>query len=212
MKQLTSEAKIIIGVIIVTGLLLVGALFVFSKQESTSQNVPVISREELLPADTYTKGNASASAYLVEFGDFQCPSCKSFAPVIEQLLQQYGDKLVFGYRHYPLQQHEYAEKSAIAVEAAGKQGKYWEYYLKLFEYQDSLSDQKITDIAKEIGLDEETFKQDQGSKEIKDKINKDKAAGNVFGVNGTPTFFLNGKRLQLRSTQDIITSIEEAIQ
>ena len=210
MKHTSNETKIILGIIITSIVLIIGAIAVFSKQETASQ--VSFTREELLPSETQKKGNASASAYLVEFSDFQCPACKAFQPLISDIFSKYSDKLLFGYRHYPLPQHPFAEKAAYAAEAAGKQGKFWEYHDKLFaQNQDNFSDQMFSDIAKELGLNEEQFNQDKESSQIKEKVSNDHNAGNTFSVNATPTFYLNGEKLTLRSGQDLLTAIEDVI-
>lgn len=211
MKGMSNETKLILGVIAATVVLIGGALFFFSKQETAQTNTPTIPREELVTQGSYTKGNASASAYLVEFSDFQCPACKAFAPYVEQIIENNKENISLTYRNYPLPQHEFAEKAAFAAEAAGRQGKFWEFHDKLFQNQDKLSDQLLVDLAKELQLDETKFNQDRQSNEVKDKINKDKAAGNLFGVNATPTFYLNGKKLTLRSAQDLETQVKSAL-
>lgn len=201
MMNLTSETKIFIGIAIVTIAILVGGIFLFSQPEKT------LSRGELLPSGTMTTGNASASAYLVEFSDFQCPACKAFKPTVDEVLAKYQDKLAFGYRHFPLDQHEWAETAAIAAVAAGKQGKFWEMYDYLFTHQDEFSKDFLASAPAELALDPAKFKEAINSEEVKNMVLKDRAAGLGFGVNSTPTFFLNGKKLNASSPQDLVAKV-----
>lgn len=209
--KLTGETKLFLSIIVISVVLIVGALFLFSRQEQSSANQTIYPREEMIASHTQIKGNASASAYLVEFSDFQCPACQAFAPLVDSLITQYGDALTVAYRHYPLPQHAYAEKAAKAAQAAAKQGKFWEMHDELFANQTNLSDQTLSEIVKKLELDETTFNQDLESREIKDMIAEDIAAGNRFGVNSTPTFFLNGQKITMRSALDLTNAIESAI-
>lgn len=209
--KLTGETKIFLSIIVISIVLIVGALFLFSRQEQSIANPTTYTRDEMIAPHTQIKGNATGSAFLVEFSDFQCPACQAFAPLVESLETQYGDALSIAYRHYPLPQHAYAEKAARAAQAAANQGKFWEMHDELFANQETLSDQTLSEIVKKLELDETTFNQDLESKEIKDMIAEDIAAGNRFGVNSTPTFFLNGQKIKLQSAQDLTKAIESAI-
>ena len=148
------------------------------------------------------KGGATGSATLVEYSDFQCPACSAYYPVVKQLTKEFPQDLHFVYRYFPLSSiHKNARISAQAAEAAGKQNKFWEMHDLLFENQDewaNLADpkEKFKEYAKSIGLDTEKFQKDLESKEVKDKVEKDYQNGLSLGVNATPTFFLNGEKLQ----------------
>lgn len=150
----------------------------------------------------WIKGNRNASTTIIEYSDFQCPACGAYYPITKKLVEEFGDTVVFAYRHFPLSSiHKNAELAARAVEAAGKQGKFWDMHDMIFEHQKEWSDQKD---AKEffmkysavLGLQEDQFKRDIDSKEVRDKINADYQGGLQLKVNATPTFFLNGKKLQ----------------
>lgn len=210
LKTMSAETKIFLGIIAATVLLLGGAMFFFARQNE--QETVGYTREQLVSDYNYTYGNASASAYLVEFSDFQCPACAAYEPIVEQIREQYKDKLQFVYRHYPLPQHPFAEKAALAAEAAGKQGKFWEMHDQLFVKQDALSDETINEIAKSLGLNEEAFKKDLEDSDLKQRVANDKSAGNGLGVNSTPSFFLNGKKLRLLTPQTLAQEVEKAVQ
>lgn len=203
--KLTGETKLFIGIIISTLIIIGVALTLFSKPEST------FTKDELLPATTEVKGNPNAKVYLVEFSDFQCPACKSFKPTVDSIFIKYKDKLVFGYRHFPLSQHLFAQKAAQTAEAAGEQGKFWEMYDYLFTNQSNFSDQFFSEAATNVGLDKSKFDKDIDSEAIKNKITKDISVGQKLGVDSTPTFFLNGKKLTLFSFDDLLKAVDEAV-
>lgn len=206
--RLTSETKLFLGIIIATIVIIGGAMVVFSRQD----NAPAIARNELILPDTHTKGDASASAYLVEFSDLQCPACKAFQPTVAQIINDYGSKVTFGYRHFPLTQHPYSSQAAIAAEAAGRQGKFWEMHDAIFNSdQEKLSDAVVTDMAKTLGLNLDQFAADVKDSKLKDLVDRDVAAGTKFGINATPTFFLNGKRLEIATFADLSQAVKEAI-
>jgi protein-disulfide isomerase len=164
------------------------------------------------------KGNKEAKVTLIEYGDFQCPSCAAYYPLVGSLLQDFPDDLRFIYRHFPLTQiHKNAMPAAIAAEAAGKQDKFWEMYDLLFQKQEEwaeLSDakDKFLEYARQLELNEEQFLSDFDSKEIEDKILAEVASGNNLGVNATPTFFLSGVKVAPRSYNEFKSLIEKTLE
>jgi len=149
-------------------------------------------------------GSADAKVLMIEFGDYQCPSCRMFWKDVEpRLKKDYIDtgkvKLVF--RDFPLMQiHPEALLAAMAVDCAGEQGKYWQYHDKVFREQynrgDDIIRMKAADLkkwAKEIGIDQPKFDECLDSEKFKGEVMKDKADGDAAGVQGTPTFFINGR-------------------
>ena len=205
--KLTGETKLFIGIIVVTIILIGGAMFVFGRQASA----PAFSKSDMIPTGTYTRGSASASAYLVEFSDLQCPACKAFEPTVDAIVQQYGGKLLYAYRYFPLTQHPYGMQAAVAAEAANRQGKFWEFHDQLFTDQDSLSDDTVQKDAQKVGLNMEQFNKDLKDSSVQDKVNKDQADGNKFGVNATPSFYLNGTLLQLNAPSDLTQAVADAV-
>lgn len=203
--KLTPESKILIGIAVVT-LVIVGIASLVLTQPT--QSLP---KADIIGASGHTKGNTNAKAYLVEFSDFQCPACKAAKPIVDNITTQYKDKLEYVYRFFPLDQHPFGMKSALAAEAAGKQGKFWEMYDELFANQDTLSDATIGDIAKKLNLDMEKFNKDITDDAVKNTVTKDRDYGNAIGVNATPTFFLNGKQVNLTSFNDLQTAVSDAI-
>lgn len=147
-------------------------------------------------------GENKAGVTLVEFGDFQCPACRQYFPIVEQVVEKYKADIQFQFRHYPLVQiHKHAFEGSRAAEAAGKQDKFWEMYRLLYQNQDGwsvLSDPLPTFVgyAKSLGLNTEKFQTDYASSEINDIINADYQEGIKIGANSTPTFVLNGKKIE----------------
>lgn len=197
---MTQEAKIILTIGIVTSLLVLGAIFFLGKNvQSPKQinNEVVADKSILIPGDSYQTASSSAKVNIVEFADFQCPACKIFYPVIKQALKDYPNDLNLFYRHYPLMQHKFGEFSAQAAEAAGKQGKFWQMYDKLYENQDTWSLEQnpqglFEGYAVELSLNMDQFKKDLSDSALKQKILRDISDGNKLKVNSTPTIFING--------------------
>lgn len=205
--KFTGETKLFLGIIGVTVALVIGAVFLFS-----SKSTPVaLARQDVLGAQTQIKGDTNAKVFLVEFSDFQCPACKAAKPAVDAVVAQYKDKIVFGYRHFPLDQHQFAMKAAQAAEAAGQQGKFWEMYDLLFANQEKFSDTIFTDLAKQLNLNMDEFTKAMTDSAILQKIQKDRDYGNQIGVNATPTFYLNGKKLNLTSFDDLKNAVAEAV-
>jgi protein-disulfide isomerase len=145
--------------------------------------------------DAVTKGSADALVTLVEWSDFQCPYCSRVTPTMKQLEQAYGNDLRIAFKHNPLGFHPRAKPAALAAEAAGRQGKFWEMHDKLFENQKDLSDESFVAWAGELGLDVEKFEKDLADPALDKKIMGQQAQGATLGARGTPAFFVNGRFL-----------------
>ncbi|MBI5079069.1 thioredoxin domain-containing protein [Candidatus Wolfebacteria bacterium] len=187
-----------------------------SGDSGESVNLPVPSVGAVSQFD-YFKGNKEASAILVEYSDFQCPACAAYYPLMKRLSEEFGDKMVFVYRHFPLSQHQNAEAAAIAVEAAGRQGKFWEMHDLIFDNQNEWSKSAkwsakdvFVKYAQRLNLDAEKFKADFDLKEIKQKVANDLESGAKAQVRGTPTFFLNGEKLSNPGNYEEFKKIIEA--
>lgn len=155
----------------------------------------------------WTRGNRVAKTVLVEYSDFQCSACATYYSLLKMLEQELNDKVLFVYRHFPLSQYQKSHLAAQAAEAAGKQGKFWEMSDLIFEKQNEWVQQNqaesfFFEYAKSLDLDLEKFKNDFSSAEIKAKIEADLQSGISAGVNSTPTFFLNGEKIQFRNFQE----------
>ena len=144
---------------------------------------------------------------IVEFTEFQCPYCSRIAPVMKELNEKYPDKIKFVYKHFPLSFHSNAKAAAASAIAAQKQGKFWEYRYALAPHSRELSDSTYLAIAKEIGLDVEKFKKEMAlDSAMEARIDKDFQLGVKVGVQGTPNFYINGKR-QDRFSPDLVEKL-----
>jgi protein-disulfide isomerase len=141
------------------------------------------------------KGPKNAPVTIVEFSDFQCPFCKTVVPTLEALQKQYGSKLKIAFKNQPLPFHTNARLAAAASLAANAQGKFWEYHDKLFANQQALDRPSLDKYAAELGLDMGKFKSALDSNKFDAQITADATEATWAGVDGTPTFFINGRRL-----------------
>lgn len=152
-------------------------------------------------ASNHVEGLPDSKVTLIEYGDFQCPACKSYYPLVKQLKTTYGDKVTFQFRHYPLTQiHPNAFISSRAAEAAGKQGKFFEMHDLLYENQDSWAQSPnpssiFESYAGQLSLNLDQFKADMNTAAVAAVINADAKAAQAAGANSTPTFVLNGKKI-----------------
>lgn len=167
---------------------------------------------------THITGKQDAAVKLVEYSDFQCPACRAYYPIVEQIVEKYKDRISFEYRHYPLTTiHRNAFAAARASEAAGKQGKFWEMYWLLFANQAAWSDSDNSQTtfegyAKQLNLDMGQYKTDFASSETNGAINASIREFNKLGLpKSTPTFLLNGKKIQPRDAADFSRLIDEQL-
>jgi protein-disulfide isomerase len=143
----------------------------------------------------HAQGPPDAPATLVEYGDYECPYCGASYPIVKRLREALGDRLRFVFRNFPLNSvHPHASVAAQAAEAAAAQGKFWEMHDMLFEHQSNLADADLTQYALKLGLEPYRFQSDLSSERFADKVQADFRGGVRSGVNGTPTFFINGVR------------------
>ena len=140
----------------------------------------------------HVMGPHNPSIELVEYGDYQCPHCAAAHPVVKALERSYGGSLKFVFRHFPLSEiHQYAEAAAMAAEAAGRQGAYWQMHEILFSRQPELNIRSLFDFAETLGLNMMKFGTDIKDKGVAVKVEGDFISGMRSGVNGTPSFFIN---------------------
>ncbi|MBI2096624.1 MAG: thioredoxin domain-containing protein, partial [Candidatus Sungbacteria bacterium] len=177
----------------------VGVAYVGSRTRSAPQAGQEV--QPVGPRD-HTKGNPGAGLALIEYSDFQCPACSSYYPILKALAERHAGDMLFAYRHFPLRQiHRNADLAARASEAAALQGKFWEMHDMIFEHQSAWSDEPnardiLAGYAEALKLDVGKFRNDLDAPEIAERIDSDAASGLKAGVDGTPSFFLNGKRIQ----------------
>jgi protein-disulfide isomerase len=144
----------------------------------------------------YFKGQQNAAVVVVEYGDYQCPACGRAFSILEQVFEEYKSKRVkFVYRHFPLPQHKFAFRAAVAAECAGEQGKFWEMHKELYENQQDISENNIKRFADDIGLETGRFSQCFENNGYAGKINRQKEQGKSDNIRHTPTFLVNGSEL-----------------
>ena len=143
----------------------------------------------------HIQGSANASITLLEYGDFECSSCGVAYPIVKSIQQQLGDKLRFVFRQFPLSEaHPHAQHAAEVAEAAAAQGSFWEMHDLLYENQEQLSDRDLVRYAGETGIDTSAAERLLEDGTYTDTVRQQFMTGVRSGVNGTPTFFLNGIR------------------
>ena len=145
--------------------------------------------------DAHAKGPTDALVTVVEWSDFQCPYCSRVTPTLKQIADEYGDEVRIAFKHNPLGFHPRAKPAALAAEAAGRQGKFWDMHDKLFANQKALTDENFVTWAGELGLDVEKFKKDLADPALAKKVTTQQTQGATLGARGTPAFFVNGRFL-----------------
>jgi protein-disulfide isomerase len=150
--------------------------------------VPVTERDQV-------RGDLTARLQLVEYGDYECPYCRAAHPVVKEVERRLEGRLCFAFRNFPIvNAHPHALRAAEAAEAAGAQGRFWPMHDRLFESTSVLDDDTLVRLAVQIGLDARRFVADLAAHQYLERIREDMASGARSGVNGTPTFFVNGIR------------------
>lgn len=156
--------------------------------ETPELTVPVNENDHIQGAD-------DAPVTLVEYGDYECSHCGEAYPIVKKLQKKMGDKMRFVFRNFPLtQMHPHAMQAAEAAEIAAAQDKFWEMHDILYENQKALGDESLIAYAEAVGLDAEDFAEDLENDAYEEKVRADFMGGVESGVNGTPTFFINGIR------------------
>ncbi|WP_411375394.1 DsbA family protein [Arthrobacter sp. MPF02] len=205
---------ILLAVIVVGGVAWY-AMFTAGRQQAVP---PVPGSEQLVRADSHRLTTPSVEkAQLVEFLDFECPSCGSIHPVVEELKAEFGDRITFVHRHFPLSMHPNSGQAALAAEAAGQQGKYQEMANRLFETQPQWAGSQQSQAplfrtyAAELGLDLSLYDAAVAEQRTEERVLADIADGKALGVSGTPTFFLNGEKLTPTTKADFRQKLADAV-
>ena len=143
----------------------------------------------------HIQGSADAAVTLVEYGDYECPYCGAAYPIVKELQARMGDRLRFVFRNFPIStSHPHAEQAAEAAEAAAAQSRFWEMHDLLYENQRRLRDQDLHAYAEQLGIDVERFDKDLAEHVHAPRVREDFMSGVRSGVNGTPSFYVNGAR------------------
>lgn len=195
-KSKSVPLMIIIGAVVLAG----GLALYMSRQGNAAEATNETGAQPVASSGGgRIRGAADAPVTLVEYGDFQCPTCGHYHPILMELLSRYQGKLKLEYHHYPLIQiHPNAMGAALAAESAGDQGKYWEMHDLLYERQREWSpnpnaEAMFLQYALQLGLDGNRFMQSMRSPEARDRVLADVTRGNSIVKEGTPTFLINGQ-------------------
>ena len=188
---------IVIGIALST---LGSGTFLYRAKRQQLKNIP---ESESVLAKTNTdsahiRGNPDAPVTLEEFGDFQCPPCGKFSEFVEELLKEYNSRLRLVFRNFPLSGHEHAREAALAAEAAGLQGKFWEMHDTLYREQETWTKapnvrELFESYAGTIGLNVDQFKKDVDGDKARERVDSDRALADFLGVKATPTLFINNR-------------------
>lgn len=188
------------GLIVLSVIAVIVGIFYFTKSKDSAADANGVSA-----ATTSQHSKGAGSIELVEYGDFECPACGQFYPIVDEIIKKYSDKIKFTFRHYPLDSiHANARAAHRAAEAAGLQGKFFEMYDQLYKNQSSWKGSVVSNpvpvfesYAQSLGLDMTKFKSDFASTNVNSTINADQAEGKTkYKADSTPTFVLNGQVLK----------------
>lgn len=183
----------------------------FTVSGEGASNVKV-DKTRLVRDNSASLGSSNATIQIVEFVDFECPYCQESYAVIRGLATEYGDRIHYVFRHYPVEVlHEHAEESAIASVCAAEQDKFWPYHDRLFQNQSQLDDDSLRQHALSVGINVDMFDRCRTSEAARATVLRDVADGNALGVRGTPTWFINGERVEGAIPETVFRQIIEAL-
>lgn len=195
------------GVIAAVVIVLVGIFMLTGDKSSNTKSTSTSA------ASSHLEGKGSSGVTLVEYGDYQCPYCQVYSTTVKAAVEKYKDQITFQFVNFPLTSiHQNAFAGSRAAEAAGKQNKYWEMHDILYANNDpngssgwvasNSPTSYFNQFATQIGLNLDQFKKDYASSAVNDTINADMAKGNKLGVEGTPSFFINGKKATINNSAE----------
>jgi len=178
--------------------------------------IATVNHDPLLTPDEATDhiiGPVSARVSIIEYGDFECPSCGQAHAAMKIMLKHFGDRVRFVYRHYPQPEvHSHAERAAEAAEAAGAQGFFWPFYDVLFEHQEHLKEKQLRQYAEKIGLDLKRYDYEMNDHVYLQRVQEHLSQGRHLGIRGTPTFYVDGTLTDVSfGLQHLEESIERAL-
>lgn len=205
------DYKILVVILLIPFLMVVGLVYLVNN--SQKDDISVLNIDN----DDWVYGKKDSKTVLVEYLDYECEACASVSPMVNTIKEEYKDRIAFVVRYYPLPSHRYSKQSAYAVESAGKQGKYWEMNKLMFENQSEWSgnpksDEIFRSYAQDLGLNIEQFDSDSVSAQTKERVEHDLKSGNSLNIQGTPTFFLNGRKINTpRNLDSFRTVLDEEI-
>ena len=212
-QRLTTQRLLQLVLLIgVLGLLALVITFILTSPEREA------SAAEVVRDDSHVMSRATdEKAVLVEFLDFECEACRAYYPTVEQLREEHGDELTFVIRYFPIASHTNSTHAAVAAEAAAAQGRLEPMYQRMYntqaewgEAQDSKAD-VFRGFAQELGLDMDQYDADVADPATTERVQSDFDEGRALGVNSTPTFFLDGEKLDVATPEDLVQSVQGAL-
>ena len=209
-----------VGFVVATFAVALGVLMTIEARKDKPRAEPVREGESrLVRGDSHVLGETSdAGVTFVEFLDFECEGCRAAYPIVEQLREEYDGRVTFVARYFPMPDHFNGMSAARAVEAAAQQGKFEEMYHLMYETQGEWGEQRtpaddvFRGFAERLELDLDRFQEAYDDPATEKRIEKDIADGHELGVQGTPTFFVNGERLEPTSPDDLGDALDEALE
>lgn len=213
------ETAVTVGLGALLAIALVAIAVVVSRQGQPDSVEPgSVQNSAVIRSDSHILGKKGTSKVtFVEFLDFECEACGAFYPTVEQLRKEYAGKVTFVARYFPLPSHFNSTRAARAVESAARQGKFEQMYSMMFTTQKSWAEKKFSQAplfrtyAQKLGLDMTQYDKDLASKSVADRVQKDVDDGQSLGIQGTPTFYVNGQPLQPQSLGDLKKAIDQAL-
>lgn len=216
---MSTQAKRSVAIIGAFALVLLGILSLGAITDNDPAPAPTTGSEsQVVRDDSHVLGEEGDSGVtFVEFLDFECEGCRAAYPAVEQLREEYAGRVTFVARYFPMPGHFNGERAARAVEAAAQQGKFEDMYHRMYETQTEWGEQQtphddtFRGFAGDLGLDMEQWEADYNDPATAERVAKDMADGQALGVQGTPTFFVNGERLNPRTYEDLTDALDAAL-
>jgi protein-disulfide isomerase len=171
----------------------------------------LLPRVEISVTGAPLKGNTDAPVTIAIFDDFECPYCSRSVELLDELVAKYPEQVRVVFKNFPLKMHKYSQEAALAALAAQRQGQFWTLHDLLFAHYDQLNSQKIEELATEAGLDMVRFNQDRRDPQLQENLAASLAEGKAIGVRGTPTLFINGRKVQRRTFSAMSRMIDEEV-
>lgn len=215
---MTKPVKMSLGLVGAFLLVVVGLLSVAAVRDDSAPPPVAVGESRLVRADSHVLGaEGSSDVTFVEFLDFECEGCLAAYPVVEQLREAYAGRVTFVARYFPMPGHFNAERAARAVEAAAQQGQFEAMYQRMYDTQEEWAHQQVPlddlyrTYADDLGLDMDQYDADYNDPATVERIKADQADGVALGVEGTPTFFINGEPIQPKSVTDLTEALDAAL-
>lgn len=186
-------------------------VYLKSKKKKMIQVIDVMFRHAIDIKNSPFKGNADAPVTIIEYTDFQCPYCARLQSLFDELLRLYPKQIKIVYKNFPLRGHPNAGKAAAIVMAAHLKGDFWPIHNRLFENYRRLNDARLAEIRSEFGFNTPEFEKLMNSKQVQEMIRSDIAQGKSVGVKGTPTVYINGKRVKNKSLEGLKQAVDQAL-